>query len=96
MFVIAAGKTMNKKPENVEDYETENADLCNQAGPHIMDIEGESREDDDSDDDYDSILRPAFLVEGEPDLDSGPPEDGFEYLRRVRCESLFSVIVSFS
>lgn len=40
----------------------------------------------DSDDDkyYHSIQRPAFLVEGEPDFDSGPPEDGLEYLRRVR------------
>ncbi|XP_022145185.1 uncharacterized protein LOC111014690 isoform X2 [Momordica charantia] len=43
----------------------------------------------DSDDDkyYHSIQRPAFLVEGEPDFDSGPPEDGLEYLRRVRWEA---------
>jgi len=41
-------------------------------------------EDDDSDDDYASIQRPAFLVDGEPNFDSGPPEDGWEYLRRVR------------
>ncbi|XP_010517776.1 PREDICTED: uncharacterized protein LOC104793175 [Camelina sativa] len=38
-------------------------------------------------DDYSSILRPAFAVDGEPDFDSGPPEDGFEYLRRVRWEA---------
>lgn len=40
----------------------------------------------DSDDDkyYHSIQRPAFHVEGEPNFDSGPPEDGLEYLRRVR------------
>nr|XP_016492640.1 PREDICTED: uncharacterized protein LOC107812126 [Nicotiana tabacum] len=43
--------------------------------------EGES---DDSNDDYSSIQRPAFIVTGEPDFDSGPPEGGLEYLRRVR------------
>ncbi|XP_004152287.1 uncharacterized protein LOC101215637 [Cucumis sativus] len=43
----------------------------------------------DSDDDkyYHSIQRPAFHVEGEPNFDSGPPEDGLEYLRRVRWEA---------
>ncbi|KAF3455448.1 hypothetical protein FNV43_RR00075 [Rhamnella rubrinervis] len=43
----------------------------------------EYSEDDDSDEDYASIQRPAFLVEGEPNFESGPPEDGLEYLRRV-------------
>lgn len=47
-------------------------------------IEEVCYEDDNSDDDYDSIQRPAFLVEGEPDFESGPPQDGLEYLRRVR------------
>ncbi|XP_023540169.1 uncharacterized protein LOC111800622 [Cucurbita pepo subsp. pepo] len=44
---------------------------------------------EDSEDDkyYNSIQRPAFLVEGEPNFDSGPPEDGLEYLRRVRWEA---------
>jgi len=41
-------------------------------------------DDDDSEDDYASIQRPAFQVDGEPNFDSGPPEDGWEYLRRVR------------
>ncbi|XP_019260945.1 PREDICTED: uncharacterized protein LOC109238910 isoform X2 [Nicotiana attenuata] len=45
-------------------------------------------ESDDSNDDYSSIQRPAFIVTGEPDFDSGPPEDGLEYLRRVRWEAL--------
>ncbi|OVA11713.1 Gem-associated protein 2 [Macleaya cordata] len=45
-------------------------------------------EDEDSDDDeYDNIQRPAFFVEGDPDFDSGPPQDGLEYLRRVRWEA---------
>ncbi|CAA0839376.1 spliceosome protein-related [Striga hermonthica] len=50
-------------------------------------LEGEFSEDDESDDDYSSIQRPAFLVTGEPDFDSGPPQDGLEYLRRVRWEA---------
>ncbi|KAH9623513.1 hypothetical protein KSS87_012468 [Heliosperma pusillum] len=48
---------------------------------------GEWSEDEDSDDEYQSIRRPAFMVKGEPDFESGPPEDGFEYLRRVRWEA---------
>ncbi|XP_020246856.1 uncharacterized protein LOC109824636 isoform X2 [Asparagus officinalis] len=44
-------------------------------------------EHNSSSDEYDSIQRPAFFVEGEPDFESGPPEDGWEYLRRVRWES---------
>ncbi|OAY84886.1 Gem-associated protein 2 [Ananas comosus] len=51
------------------------------------DYEGVDDEDESSDDEYGSIQRPAFLVEGEPDFDSGPPLDGFEYLRRVRWEA---------
>ncbi|KAL3635017.1 hypothetical protein CASFOL_022071 [Castilleja foliolosa] len=49
--------------------------------------EEECVEDDDSDEDYSSIQKPAFLVTGEPDFDSGPPLDGLEYLRRVRWEA---------
>lgn len=41
-------------------------------------------EDSDEDKYYHSMQRPAFMVEGEPNFDSGPPEDGLEYLRRVR------------
>ncbi|XP_062095971.1 uncharacterized protein LOC133801723 [Humulus lupulus] len=50
-------------------------------------VEGDYSEDDDSDEDYASIQRPAFAVKGEPNFDSGPPEDGLEYLRRVRWEA---------
>jgi survival of motor neuron protein-interacting protein 1 len=46
--------------------------------------EGVEYDEDDSDDDYDGILKPAFAVDGEPDFESGEPLDGFEYLRRVR------------
>ena len=53
-----------------------------------------SEEYDGSDDDYASIQRPAFMVDGEPNFDSGPPEDGWEYLRRVRyyhnCQQLIA------
>lgn len=44
-------------------------------------------EEYESDKDSGSIQRPAFFVTGEPDFESGPPEDGFEYLRRVRWET---------
>ncbi|KAJ6683478.1 hypothetical protein OIU85_007191 [Salix viminalis] len=50
-------------------------------------LEEEYDEEVDSDDDYASIQRPAFAVKGEPDFDSGPPEDGLEFLRRVRWEA---------
>ncbi|XP_028756425.1 gem-associated protein 2-like [Neltuma alba] len=49
--------------------------------------EVECYEDEDSDSDYDSIQKPAFLVDGEPNFDLGPPDDGWEYLRRVRWEA---------
>jgi gem associated protein 2 len=47
--------------------------------------EGEDVEcEDDSGDEYEGILKPAFAVDGEPDFESGEPLDGFEYIRRVR------------
>lgn len=46
--------------------------------------EDDCSEDDDSDAEYNSIQRPAFVVTGEPNFDAGPAMDGFEYLRRVR------------
>lgn len=57
------------------------------------DVEGEYSEDDDSDEGYASIQRPAFVVQGEPNFDSGPPEDGLEYLRRVRYYHKSSVVL---
>lgn len=47
-------------------------------------LDDEYSQDTDSDEEYDGILKPAFHVDGEPNFDSGPPEDGMEYLRRVR------------
>eukprot|EP00249_Psilotum_nudum_P010448 c22550_g1_i1 orf=117-1646(+) len=38
-------------------------------------------------DDEDSLQSLAFLVEGEPDFESGAPQDGIEYLRRVMWET---------
>ncbi|KAJ4819351.1 Gem-associated protein 2 [Rhynchospora pubera] len=60
------------------------AGTSNQSG---MGENMQCEEDDISDDSYDGILKPAFLVEGEPDFESGPPVDGWEYLRRVRWEA---------
>ncbi|XP_072950820.1 uncharacterized protein [Typha angustifolia] len=53
----------------------------------VDEYESIKNEEDSSDDEYDSIRKPAFVVEGEPDFDSGPPLDGLEYLRRVRWEA---------
>ncbi|CAL9059726.1 unnamed protein product [Musa banksii] len=69
----------------------DDADVGSQNGQSVeewcCDNECINNEDDSSDDEPDSIQRPAFLVEGEPDFDSGPPLDGIEYLRRVRWEA---------
>ncbi|KAI5082882.1 hypothetical protein GOP47_0002625 [Adiantum capillus-veneris] len=46
-------------------------------------------EEDASDDSEDEVsLQPlAFMVDGKPDFESGSPQDGFEYLRRVMWEA---------
>ncbi|KAK2665027.1 hypothetical protein Ddye_003601 [Dipteronia dyeriana] len=78
--------------EYIEGYEVENVNTENSTCSHSTKVEDSvlkenCSEDYDTDKDYASIQRPAFLVEGEPDFDSGPPEDGLEYLRRVRWEA---------
>lgn len=45
--------------------------------------EGEVYEDE-SDEEVESFQPLAFAVEGEPDFESGDPQDGWEYLRRVK------------
>jgi len=45
--------------------------------------EGEVYEDD-SEEEVESFQPLAFAVEGEPDFESGAPQDGWEYLRRVK------------
>lgn len=70
--------------ENITPVDPCSRTLMGEDGGSIVE---ECGEDDDSDDDYASIQRPAFLVDGEPNFDSGPPEDGWEYLRRVRWEA---------
>ncbi|XP_002976464.2 gem-associated protein 2 [Selaginella moellendorffii] len=46
-------------------------------------------EDDDEDDyqDLGPIQKVAFVVEGEPDFDKEEPDDGWEYVRRVKWEA---------
>ncbi|KAG8369531.1 hypothetical protein BUALT_Bualt14G0023200 [Buddleja alternifolia] len=72
-----------------ENVNTSNPAYCLPDGEEIgcSIVEEECGQDDDTDEDYSSIQRPAFLVTGEPDFDSGPPQDGLEYLRRVRWET---------
>ncbi|XP_030470339.1 uncharacterized protein LOC115688604 [Syzygium oleosum] len=79
--------------ENTEDSETNFMNLDPACGQNICgedgDIieEGGEEDSDDSDEYFASIQRPAFLVEGEPNFDAGPPEDGLEFLKRVRWEA---------
>lgn len=70
-----ANKTGNNEVQNVNQVD------------HGLDGEEEYYEEEDSDSEHVSIQRPAFMVTGEPDFDSGPPQDGLEYLRRVRWET---------
>ena len=76
--------------ENIQDKKTNYVNsnpACSQnvSGEDIEFAEEEDQEDsEDGDEYYANIQRPAFLVEGEPNFDAGPPEDGLEYLRRVR------------
>ncbi|XP_027177089.1 uncharacterized protein LOC113776152 isoform X1 [Coffea eugenioides] len=76
-----SGEEYSENAENENAYEN----LIDPPGLHV--IEQDECLEDDSDEDYSSIQKPAFFVTGEPDFDSGPPEDGLEYLRRVRWES---------
>ena len=76
--------------ENMEVDGVQNVDLLDPACSNSIEGEGSDTvledvygEEVDSDDDYASIQRPAFAVEGEPDFDSGPPEERLEHLRRV-------------
>ncbi|KAK4755669.1 hypothetical protein SAY87_009426 [Trapa incisa] len=52
-----------------------------------LDEEDGDEDSEDSNEYYASIRRPVFVIEGEPNFEVGPPEDGLEYLRRVRWEA---------
>ncbi|KAF2322210.1 hypothetical protein GH714_008667 [Hevea brasiliensis] len=90
------GEVSSENCENELENTEDKAEHLNLLGPSRQSFGGEDTctfleeeydEDEDSDEDYASIHRPAFLVEGEPDFEAGPPEDGLEYLRRVSCGS---------
>ncbi|KAJ0092799.1 hypothetical protein Patl1_26282 [Pistacia atlantica] len=96
-FLLLSGEeysqNVDNESEHMDGYEV-NVDILNpgysastEGEGSYMVKQGECSEEYDSDEDYSSIQRPAFLVEGEPDFDSGPPGDGLEYLRRVRWEA---------
>lgn len=90
-MLLLSGEGCSRKPDNeleyIEDCGIENLTGGDPTCCHTTEFEGAStvtEEDYDTDEDYASIQRPAFFVQGEPDFDAGPPEDGLEYLRRVR------------
>ncbi|KAJ9555439.1 hypothetical protein OSB04_010053 [Centaurea solstitialis] len=85
---------LGNEPNNVGGGEMQNMkQVDNVSGVNGNDLddsvggEEDYYEDEDSDAELFSIQRPAFVVTGEPDFDSGPPQDGLEYLRRVRWEA---------
>ncbi|PKI74164.1 uncharacterized protein LOC116213100 [Punica granatum] len=59
---------------------------CDYDSTNLEEEDGDE-DSEDSDEYYANIQRPAFAVEGEPNFEAGPPEDGLEYLRRVRWEA---------
>ncbi|GKA64808.1 GEM-associated protein 2 [Tanacetum coccineum] len=79
-------KEIGKEPDNngSEVQNTDQMDHVSGVNNCDLDVEEDYYEDEYSDSEYVSIQRPAFYVTGEPDFDSGPPQDGLEYLRRVR------------
>ncbi|GAV69941.1 SIP1 domain-containing protein, partial [Cephalotus follicularis] len=80
------GNLVDNEIENVNSLDTTCNDIVVGEDANEF-LEDECSEDDDSDENYASIQRPALMVEGEPNFDSGPPEDGLEFLRRVRWEA---------
>ncbi|KAK7358036.1 hypothetical protein VNO80_17335 [Phaseolus coccineus] len=90
--ILSAAYCENRDSELQQMESSENITPVDPCSHTLMGEDGgsiveECDEDNGSDDDYASIQRPAFLVDGEPNFDSGPPEDGWEYLRRVRWEA---------
>jgi survival of motor neuron protein-interacting protein 1 len=60
-------------------------DVPNQSQSSVSESEAY---EDDSEEEVESFQPLAFHVEGEPDFESGEPQDGWEYLRRVKSVSL--------
>ncbi|KAG9440171.1 hypothetical protein H6P81_020336 [Aristolochia fimbriata] len=76
--------------ENIEEGHTSDLpddDYINGVNDASAIVEEICEEDETSGDEDDSIQRPAFYVDGDPDFESGPPQDGLEYIRRVRWEA---------
>lgn len=88
---VCSGKMDNELPQIKSNENVNPTDPMNSNNMGVENggtvSEGECYEDEDSDSDHFSIQKPAFLVDGEPNFDLGPPEDGWEYLRRVRYHS---------
>ncbi|PIA34435.1 hypothetical protein AQUCO_03700003v1 [Aquilegia coerulea] len=82
-----------KRSQNLGSFREENqihsacSGHANDESADVLENECDESVGSESEDEFDNIQRPAFLVEGDPDFDSGPPQDGLEYLRRVRWEA---------
>ncbi|KAJ0903588.1 hypothetical protein HanPSC8_Chr07g0271611 [Helianthus annuus] len=85
-----AADSLGDESENVSSKLQNMNQVDDLSGVNVDDFDGEEycyEDEDSSDSEYVSIQRPALYVTGEPDFDSGPPQDGLEYLRRVRWEA---------
>ena len=63
--------------EDDEDFEEEEIDMEEEEDAKVAEDEDRRQ----------GMRARALPVDGDPDFDSGPPVDGFEYLRRVRHEA---------
>ena len=53
----------------------------------MRDADASANADESESDDDRGLRKQALAVDGEPDYSTGPPMDGFEYLRRVAFEA---------
>ena len=56
-------------------------------GDGMRDADASANADESESDDDRGLRKQALAVDGEPDYSTGPPMDGFEYLRRVAFEA---------
>ena len=56
-------------------------------GDGMRDADASADADESESDDDRGLRKQALAVDGEPDYSTGPPMDGFEYLRRVAFEA---------
>ena len=74
---MSPDKVDDEHYEDDEDFEEEEIDMEEEEDEKVAEEEDRRQ----------GMRARALPVDGDPDFDSGPPVDGFEYLRRVRHEA---------